>query len=102
MHTVAHFVGSERALDFLDDFFARWNFGERQSGRGPMEPIEMFMELENPSVVEPQAFPDRITALHRRIKRTDAGLIAMHKAAVDIYNQVSVLLVKLLKHEKKD
>ena len=29
VNAIAHFVGGKRAFDFLDDFFARWNFCKR-------------------------------------------------------------------------
>jgi hypothetical protein len=30
MRAIPHFICSERAFDFVDDFFARWNFLERK------------------------------------------------------------------------
>src|SRR5437899_6062720 len=60
----------------------------------------MFVELENTAIVETQSFPDCIAALHRRIKRADPSLVAMHELPVDIHNQVAVSLVEFLQHFK--
>jgi hypothetical protein len=67
-----------------------------------MQSVEMLMQLEDSSVVKPQSFPDCVTALHRGIKRTDPGYIAMHELTVDIDDQVAILRIKLLEHEKKE
>src|SRR6266516_3100664 len=48
---VTHLVGDERSFDFLDDFLAGWNFRERQSVRGAMQSVEMFVEFENATVI---------------------------------------------------
>ena len=99
VHAVAHLIRGERALDLVDDLFARWKIDKRQRARRALQPIEMFVQLEDAAVVKPQSFPDGVAALHRRIERTDPGFIAMHETAVDVYDQVAVLLVKLLEHE---
>jgi hypothetical protein len=62
----------------------------------------MLLELENPSLVQPQSFPDRIAALDSRIERADSGFVAMDQLPVDVDDQVAVFRVKLLKHEKKE
>src|SRR5437763_16810383 len=51
VHAITHSVRSECALDYLDDFFARRDFRERQQNRGSMQPIKMLVELKNASVV---------------------------------------------------
>src|ERR1700720_3717104 len=58
----------------------------------------MFVQLKDAAVVKPQTFPDGVAALHRRIERTDSRLIAMHEAAVDVYDQITVSLVEFLQH----
>jgi len=63
-----------------------------------MQSVEMLMQLEDASVVKPQSFPDCVTALHRGIKRTDPGFIAMHELTVDIDDQVAISLIKSLQH----
>src|SRR5438552_2638110 len=60
----------------------------------------MFVQLEDASVIKPQAFPNCVAALHRRIERADPSLVTVHQSAVDIDDQVAVLLVKLLEHLK--
>ena len=96
VHAITHSVRSECALDFLDDFFARGDFPERQSNRGSMQPIKMLVELENASVVQPQPFPNCVSGLHDGIKWADPCFISMHQPPVDVYNQIAILLVKLL------
>src|SRR6266581_559823 len=98
MRAVTDFVSDQRAFDFFNNFFARWNFRERQSDRGTMQAIEMFVELENSAVIQTQAFPNCVATLHHRIKWADAGFVAMHKPPIDVDDQVAVFLVKLLKH----
>ena len=58
----------------------------------------MFVELENPAVVQSQTFPHSVTTLHRRIKGADSGLVAMHQLTVDVYNQIAISFVEFLKH----
>src|SRR6476660_7358918 len=58
----------------------------------------MFVQLEDAAVVKSQSFPDRVTALHRRVERADPSLVAMHQLSVDVYEQVAVSLAELLKH----
>ena len=71
--------------------------------RGPtLQTIEVFVKFENPAIVQPQSFPDRIAALHSRIKGADPGLVAVHELTVDVNNQVAISLIKFLKHEKKN
>ena len=60
----------------------------------------MLVKFENPALVQPQPFPDRIAALHGRIKRADPGLIAVHELTVDANDQVAISLIKFLKHLK--
>jgi hypothetical protein len=61
----------------------------------------MFVELENPAVVQPQSLPHRVAALHSRIKRTNPCLIAVNQLTVDINDQIAISLVEFLKHEDK-
>jgi hypothetical protein len=60
------------------------------------------VQFEDASVVESQTFPNCVAALHGGIERTNASLIAMDEPPVDIYDQIAILLVKLLEHEKKE
>ena len=53
----------------------------------------MLVELEYLPAIEPQPFPDRVAALHRRIERADPRLIAVNQPAVDVHQQIAVLLV---------
>src|SRR6185369_15885703 len=98
MNAVPHLICCKRALDFLDDFLARWNLGERQGARRTLQPVEMFVELKNSAVIQAQPFPDCVAALHCRIERSDSGPIAMHELPVDIDNQVAISLIEFLKH----
>ncbi len=84
MHTVVHLVRGECALDFLNDFFVGRNLRKRQRLGGFSQPNEMFVQLEDASIVEPQSLPNRVAPLDRGIKRTDAGLVAMLKIAIDV------------------
>jgi hypothetical protein len=59
----------------------------------------VFVQFKNAALVKTEPFPHGVTALHRRIERTDSGQIAMHELAVDVHDQVAVLLVKLLEHD---
>ena len=49
-------------------------------------------------VVQPQPLPDGVAALHGRVERADARLVAMHEPAVDVDDQVAVALVERLLH----
>src|SRR5262249_30179845 len=75
-----------------------WNLGEREGLRGPAQPGQVFGEPEDPAVVEPQPFPDRIAALHDRVERADAGLIPVREPAADADQQIAVALVEGLLH----
>src|SRR5689334_4490880 len=59
----------------------------------------MFIELEDFAVIKAQAFPHRVAALHGRIERAYAGLIAMHELAADVDDEVAILGVELLEHD---
>src|ERR1700730_9524197 len=98
MHAVAHLVCGERALDLLNDLVARWKIDNRQGAGRALEPIEMLVQLEDAPAIKPESFPDGVAALHCRIERTNSCLVAMQQSAVDIHDQVAVLLVKLLQH----
>ena len=58
----------------------------------------MLVQLEDTAVVKTQAFPDRIAALHGRIKRTDSRLVPVHQLSVDVNKQVAVSVVEFLQH----
>jgi hypothetical protein len=102
VHAIVHFVRGQRPFDLFDNLFTRWNFGKRERRRRTMQSVEMLMQLEDASVVKPQSFPDCVTALHSGIKRADPGFIAMDELTVDIDDQVAILPIKLLGHEKKE
>src|SRR6476660_104910 len=55
MRAIPHFICSERAFDFVDDFFGGRNFSERKCAGGTLEAIEMFVELEDAAVVKSQS-----------------------------------------------
>ncbi len=76
----------------------RRNARERQRQRGGTQAIEMLGEPENLAAIEPQTFPNGVAALHDRIEWADAALIAMHQFAIDVDDQVAILLVKDLQH----
>ena len=61
--------------------------------------VQVLDQPEDPAVVEPQALPDRVAALHRAVERADAGLVAVHELAVDVDEQVAVALVEGLEHQ---
>src|SRR5437667_2550820 len=61
----------------------------------------MLVQFKDPTVVKTQPFPNRVAALHRRIERTDPGLVPMHKLTIDINDQVAVLGIKFLQHESR-
>ena len=98
VNSVAHFVGGEGALQLFDDFLARRTIDNRQCARRTLEPVEMLGQFEDPAVVKPQSFPNRVAALHCRIERTDPGFVAMHQLTVDVDDQITVLAIKFLKH----
>src|SRR4030095_16896757 len=78
MNAISHLVCGERALDFLDDFLARRNFGERQGARRTLESVEMFVELKNSAAIQAQPLPDGVAALHCRIEWANPGFVTMH------------------------
>src|SRR5262245_22934991 len=98
VHAVTHLICRERAFDLIDDFFAGRNLCERQRARRAHQSVKMLVKLENAAVVHPQSFPNRIATLHGRIKRTDAGFVAVYELTVDINDQVAISLVEFLKH----
>ena len=54
---ISHFVRSECALDFVDDFFARRDFSERESASRMFEPIQVFEKLEDSTAVTGGVLP---------------------------------------------
>src|SRR5438132_6287793 len=58
----------------------------------------MFVQFENATIVKSQSFPNGIAALHHGVKRTAAGIVPTDETAIDVYDQVAVFFVKLLKH----
>src|SRR5207248_9671042 len=98
MNAVSHFVGSEGASNFLDELFPGRDFGKRERTSRTLQAIQVFVKLEDPTVVESQSFPDRVTALHRRIERADRSFVAMRQNSVDVHDQVAVAFVEFLKH----
>src|SRR5260370_19707293 len=98
VNTVLHLVSGERALDFLDDFFARPNFGERKRGSRLVQTIEMLVQFENATAVNAQSFPNGVATLHRRIERTDSRFVAMNQLTVNVNDQIAVSFVEFLKH----
>jgi hypothetical protein len=63
-----------------------------------MQTIQMFVQLENATVIKSQTFPDSVPTLHGRIERTDPSLVAMDELAVDVNDQIAVSFVEFLKH----
>ena len=63
-----------------------------------MQPIKMFVQFENATVIKSQTFPDSIPTLHGRIEWTDPGLIAMNELPVDVNDQVAISFVEFLQH----
>ena len=56
-----------------------WDGDDREGKRqgGAAEAVEVFGELEDAAVVEAEAFPDGVAALHGRVEGADAGLVAV-------------------------
>ena len=80
VHAVLHLVRGERAADFLGDLLVRRDALECEGEGGRAQAREVLLEREDAAVVEPEAFPDGVAALHRAIERADAGLVAMRRA----------------------
>jgi hypothetical protein len=59
----------------------------------------VLVKREDPAVGQPQAFPDRVPALHHGVERRHPGVIPVRQAAADVDDQVAVALVELLQHE---
>jgi len=62
------------------------------------QPGQVLLKLEDPSQVQPQPLPDRVTALHNRIEGADSGLVAVHQAPPDVDDEVTVALFVALLH----
>ncbi|MHC4211673.1 MAG: hypothetical protein ACYSWT_18420 [Planctomycetota bacterium] len=70
-------------------------------GQGPgraAEPIEVLGQLEDPSLVDAQPLPHGVAALDGRVERADPRLVARPEVAVDVDEDVAVLLVEVLEH----
>jgi hypothetical protein len=98
VNAVPHSVRGQRPLDLVDNVFVRRNFREGERFSRTTQPREMFVELKDAPVIQPQPFPDRIAALHRGIKGADARPVPLEELAVDVDQQIAVLLVELLEH----
>ena len=71
---------------------------ERQGLGRPAQPGQVLVQPEDPAVVEPQALPDRVAALHGRVERADRGLVPVGQVPADVDDQVAVPLVESLQH----
>ena len=100
MNAVGHAVGFQRAADFADDLLMGGDNGEGERLGGAAQAVEVFGQLEDATVVEAEAFPDGVAALHGGIERADAGLVAVDEPAADVDDQVAVLFVGFLEHRK--
>src|SRR5262245_7404410 len=63
-----------------------------------MQAVEMLVELEDFTLVQAQPFPHGIAALDDGVERTYARVVAVEELAVDIDEQIAVLLVERLQH----
>ncbi len=82
MDAVEHAVRLERPADLVDDLLARRNRRECQ-GLGRLdEPVEMLLEPEDAARVQAQPLPDGVAALHDRVERAHARLVAMHEPSL--------------------
>src|SRR4029077_16039018 len=66
-------------------------------GRGP-QPGQVLVQPEDAPGVEPQALPDRVTALDRGVERADHGPVPMAEPAAHVDDEVAVALVINLQH----
>ena len=64
MDCVVHPVCFQCASEFVDQAFPSRPALVMQQGSTLLEAVEVFLQLEDPPLVKPQAFPHRITVLH--------------------------------------
>ena len=95
---VAHVVGVQRAAELLHDGVARGYARDGDGFGGVRQPREVLVEAEDLAVVEAEAFPDAVAALHERVEGGDARFVAVEKLAVDVDDEVAVALVEGLQH----
>eukprot|EP01026_Neomeris_dumetosa_P072435 TRINITY_DN73751_c1_g1_i1.p3 TRINITY_DN73751_c1_g1~~TRINITY_DN73751_c1_g1_i1.p3 ORF type:complete len:109 (+),score=23.66 TRINITY_DN73751_c1_g1_i1:28-327(+) len=62
------------------------------------EAFEVLLEAEDLVVVDAQPFPDRVASLDGGVEGADAGSVAVDQLAIDVDEQVFVLLVECLEH----
>src|SRR5205823_6481114 len=98
MHAICHLIRFQRAADLLSDLLVRWNLRICQGQRRAAQPVEMLVESKDATVVQAQALPDRVAALHDGVERADGGLVAMHEPAVDVDDEIAISLVERLEH----
>ena len=71
---------------------------QAEATRRGHQAVEVLLELEHPPVVDAQALPDGVAALDGRVERADPRLGARPEVAVDVDEDVAVLLVEVLEH----
>ena len=96
--SVGHVVGLQRAPDLAGDLLVRGHRVERQCLRRPPQPGQVLVQPEDSAVVDPQALPHRVAALHGGVERADRRLGPVRQAPGDVDDQVPVALVELLQH----
>ncbi len=62
------------------------------------QPGEVLGQLEDPPVVQAQALPHGVTALHDGVERTDPGLVGSAEDTADVDDQPVVARVVALLH----
>ena len=95
---VAHAVRGQGPADLDDDLVVRRDVveGERE-GRGA-QAGQVFAQLEDAPVVQPESLPDRVAPLHHGVEGADSSLVAVKEVSVHIHEKVPVALVEALKH----
>jgi hypothetical protein len=102
VHFVAHLVRLKSSFDLGNHFFSRWDLSKRKRPGGSFQAIEVFVQFEDAALIQAQSLPYRIPALHCRIKRADAGVIAMNQATVYVNDQIPVPFIEFLQHLTAD
>jgi hypothetical protein len=95
---VPHLVRFERATDFPDDLLVGGNLPERERPGRRAKAGEVVMESEDATVVEAEALPHGVTALHGAVERAHPRLVTMRQDAADVDDEATVSLVELLQH----
>jgi len=91
---VAHPIDCKGLENALAHKFARRHVDKGQGPGRVLQPLQMLVQLKHPAVVDAQALPHRVAALHSAVEDAYFGQVSRHESVAHPHQDLCVSVVR--------